>query len=122
MSESHPDRGSVALVTGAGGGIGAAVAAALVAIGCRVVCAGRRLDRLEATARRLGPSAHALELDVADRKSVESLFDRLPQALHDIDILVNNAGHMWAAGAGSTRARWPSGRASSRPTSLDSFA
>jgi NADP-dependent 3-hydroxy acid dehydrogenase YdfG len=56
MSESNPDRGSVALVTGAGGGIGAAVAAALVAIGCRVVCAGRRLDRLEATARRLGPS------------------------------------------------------------------
>ena len=93
MSESHPDRGSVALVAGAGGGIGAAVVAALVAIGCRVVCAGRRLDRLEATARRLGPLAHALELDVADRISVDSLFDRLPQALHDIDILVNNAGH-----------------------------
>ena len=93
MGESHPDRGSVALVTGAGGGIGAAVAAALVAIGCRVVCTGRRLDRLEATARRLGPLAHALELDVADRISVDSLFDRLPQALHDIDILVKNAGH-----------------------------
>ena len=93
MGESHPRRGSVALVTGAGGGIGAAVAAALVAIGCRIVCAGRRLDRLEATARRLGPLAHALELDVADRISVDSLFDRLPKALHDIDILVNNAGH-----------------------------
>src|SRR5215472_2433414 len=93
MSESHPDRASVALVTGAGGGIGAAVAAALVAISCRVVCAGRRLDRLEANARRLGRSAHALELDVTDRISVDSLFDRLPQALHDIDILVNNAGH-----------------------------
>src|SRR6516165_4304435 len=93
MGKSHPDRGSVALVTGAGGGIGAAVAAALVAIGCRVVCAGRRLDRLESTAGRLGPLAHALELDVTDRISVDSLFDRLPQALHDIDILVNNAGH-----------------------------
>jgi NADP-dependent 3-hydroxy acid dehydrogenase YdfG len=84
MGESHPGRGSVALVTGAGGGIGAAVAAALVAIGCRVVCGGRRLDRLEATARRLGPLAQVLELDVADRISVDSLFDRLPHAGHDV--------------------------------------
>ena len=91
--ESHARAGSVALVTGAGGGIGAAVAEALVAIGCRVVCAGRRLDRLEATTGRLGPLAHALELDVVDPTSVDSLFKRLPPALHDIDILVNNAGH-----------------------------
>src|SRR5262245_54941611 len=71
VEESHARGGSVALVTGAGGGIGAAVAEALVAIGCRVVCAGRRLDRLEVTTRRLGPSAHALELDVVDPKSVD---------------------------------------------------
>src|SRR5262249_15714215 len=45
------------------------------------------------TARRLGPLAHAFELDVADQISVDSLFDRLPQELQDIDILVNNAGH-----------------------------
>jgi 3-hydroxy acid dehydrogenase / malonic semialdehyde reductase len=91
--ESHPAKGSVALVTGAGGGIGEAVAEALVGIGCRVVCAGRRTDRIEAVAVRLGRSAHALHLDVTDRKSVDGLFDRLPKELHDIDILVNNAGH-----------------------------
>jgi 3-hydroxy acid dehydrogenase/malonic semialdehyde reductase len=91
--ESHPAKGSVALVTGAGGGIGEAVAEALVRIGCRVVCAGRRTDRIEAVAVRLGSSAHALHLDVTDRKSVDGLFDRLPKELHDIDILVNNAGH-----------------------------
>lgn len=91
--ESYPRPGSVALVTGGGSGIGAAVAEALVGIGCRVVCAGRRVDKLQAFTRRLGKSAHPLELDVADQKSVDGLFDRLPQALHEIDILVNNAGH-----------------------------
>jgi NADP-dependent 3-hydroxy acid dehydrogenase YdfG len=93
VEESHAPGGPVALVTGAGGGIGAAVAEALVAIGCRVVCAGGHLDRLEATTRRLGPLAHALELDVADPASVDSLCERLPPTLHGIDILVNNAGH-----------------------------
>lgn len=91
--ESQPRQGSVALVTGAGGGIGAAVAEALAAIGCRVLCAGRRIDRLKVVASRLGAAAHPIELDVADERSVDGLFDRLPAALRDIDILVNNAGH-----------------------------
>jgi 3-hydroxy acid dehydrogenase/malonic semialdehyde reductase len=91
--EGHPRKGSVALVTGAGGGIGEAVAEALAEIGCRVVCAGRRINRLEAVAKRLGPSNYAIQLDVADKNSVDGLFDRLPRELHEIDILVNNAGH-----------------------------
>ncbi len=91
--ERQPRHGAVALVTGAGGGIGRAVAEALAGIGCRVLCAGRRIDRLEAVAARLGGSAHAVELDVADEKSVDSLLDRLPAELREIDILVNNAGH-----------------------------
>ena len=91
--KSGPLKGSVALVTGAGGGIGAATAEALVALGCRVLCAGRRIDRLKAVTRRLGPLAHAFTLDVADEESVDGLFDRLPAELHAIDILVNNAGH-----------------------------
>ena len=91
--ENQPHKGSVALVTGAGSGIGEAVAEALAEIGCRVVCAGRRVDRLEAVARRLGDSTYAVQLDVTDRKSVDTLFDRLPEDLHEIDILVNNAGH-----------------------------
>src|SRR5262245_59555589 len=91
--EDHLRKGSVALVTGAGGGIGEAVAEALTEIGCRVVCAGRRMDRLETVATRLGRSTYAVQLDVADQNSVDSLFDRLPRELHEIDILVNNAGH-----------------------------
>jgi 3-hydroxy acid dehydrogenase / malonic semialdehyde reductase len=91
--ENHVRKGSVALVTGAGGGIGQAIAEALTGIGCRVVCAGRRVDRIETVAKRLGSSTHAVQLDVADQNSVDSLFDRLPKELHEIDILVNNAGH-----------------------------
>ena len=91
--QSYPRPGSVALVTGGGSGIGAAVAEALVAVGCRVVCAGRHLDKLQAFTRRLGPKAHALQLDVADPASVDGMLDRLPQELREIEILVNNAGH-----------------------------
>jgi NADP-dependent 3-hydroxy acid dehydrogenase YdfG len=85
--------GAVALVTGAGSGIGAAVAQQLAARGVRVICAGRRLERLAPVVERLGPNASALQLDVADPASAASLLERLPAALRPIDILVNNAGH-----------------------------
>lgn len=94
MSEaSRPSPGAVALVTGAGGGIGAAVAGALAGIGCRVICAGRTRDRLDAVVDNLGANALGLELDVTDAASVESLTFRLPESWRDIEILVNNAGH-----------------------------
>ena len=83
----------VALVTGAGSGIGAAVAGALVEAGCRVVCSGRRSARVEEVAGRLGERACALTLDVTDPDSVASLHDRLAPSWREIDILVNNAGH-----------------------------
>ncbi|MDX1430894.1 MAG: SDR family oxidoreductase [Gammaproteobacteria bacterium] len=85
--------GATALVTGAGSGIGESVAAMLVAAGCRVVCAGRRMARLEALAAKLGAHARALELDVDDAASVASIGERLPAGWRDIEILVNNAGH-----------------------------
>ena len=83
----------MALVTGAGGGIGAAVAGALAGIGCRVICAGRTRERLDAVVDNLGTNALGLELDVTDAASVESLMSRLPESWRDIEILVNNAGH-----------------------------
>ena len=83
--------GAVALVTGAGSGIGAASARRLAEAGARVVCAGRRLERVEAVAETL--SGHALELDVNDPASVESIEERLPEGLRDVEVLVNNAGH-----------------------------
>ncbi len=85
--------GAPALVTGASAGIGEAVAEALVERGCRVVCAARRLDRLEALARRLGSRCHPLALDVTDAAATAGLIERLPPELREIDILVNNAGH-----------------------------
>jgi NADP-dependent 3-hydroxy acid dehydrogenase YdfG len=85
--------GATALVTGASSGIGEAIAARLADGDCRVVCAGRRLDALEALCERLGSSAYPLALDVTDPESVESITSRLPGEWREIDILVNNAGH-----------------------------
>ena len=84
-------KGAVALVTGAGSGIGEATARRLAEAGLKVVCAGRRLERVEAAAASIG--GHALELDVVDAESVETIEDRLPAGLREIDVLVNSAGH-----------------------------
>ena len=83
--------GAVALVTGAGSGIGEASARRLAEAGLRVICAGRRLERVETVATAVG--GHALELDVVDPESVETIEERLPARLREIDVLVNSAGH-----------------------------
>ena len=78
----------VALVTGGGTGIGAAVARRLVQDGYAVVIAGRRRDRLDAVVAELGDSVSALELDVTDGDAVAAGVG----ALEQLDVLVNNAG------------------------------
>jgi len=85
--------GATALVTGATSGIGESIATTLVQNGCRVICAGRRVDKLAVLGETLGPASRALALDVTDASSLESLASRLPEDWRDIDILVNNAGH-----------------------------
>lgn len=85
--------GAIALVTGASAGIGAATAAALATQGARVICAARNQARLAAVVEKLGPGAHALQLDVTDAASVGGLIERLPADLREIDILIANAGH-----------------------------
>lgn len=94
-SHANAERPSaaVALVTGAGSGIGAATATQLAQAGYRVVCAGRTLAHLEETVTRIGERALPLLLDVTDASSVESLMTRLPPAWRELDVLVNNAGH-----------------------------
>jgi 3-hydroxy acid dehydrogenase/malonic semialdehyde reductase len=87
------DQGATALVTGASSGIGAAIAEALVAKGCRVIAAARRVDRLADLAARLGAACHPIALDQTDDCSVATLLERLPESWRDLDILVNNAGH-----------------------------
>jgi NAD(P)-dependent dehydrogenase (short-subunit alcohol dehydrogenase family) len=89
------DHGRVAVVTGAGSGIGRAAALALADDGYRVVLAGRRLDRLTAVAAEAGLEAErglCVATDVTDEASVEALFARTREALGRVDVLFNNAG------------------------------
>jgi 3-hydroxy acid dehydrogenase/malonic semialdehyde reductase len=84
--------GRTALVTGASSGFGEAIAEAFARAGATVIAAGRRRERLEALAARLGAGVHPLVLDVRDRAAVERTIAGLPPSLAAIDVLVNNAG------------------------------
>jgi NAD(P)-dependent dehydrogenase (short-subunit alcohol dehydrogenase family) len=89
-----PD-GKVALVTGAGSGIGRAAALALLGEGYSVVLAGRRRDALERTAAEAGPAAaraRAVPADVSDPASVRALFEATQREFGRLDLLFNNAG------------------------------
>lgn len=89
-----PPAPKVALVTGAGSGIGRAVALALVHDGWSVALAGRRADALAATAGLAPPGSPVLPVpaDVTDPASVRHLFDRTVAAFGRLDLLFNNAG------------------------------
>jgi len=82
----------IALVTGAGSGIGQACALALGRAGFTVVLAGRRRDRLEAIAGELGNDSTALTADVTDEASVDALFGSISRRFGRLDVLFNNAG------------------------------
>lgn len=82
----------VALVTGAGSGIGKAVAQAFGREGYAVVLAGRRADLLNEVAKSIGPNALAVPTDVADPKSVAALFAAAKEKFGRLDVLFNNAG------------------------------
>jgi NAD(P)-dependent dehydrogenase (short-subunit alcohol dehydrogenase family) len=86
--------GKVAIVTGAGSGIGKASALALVRAGYAVALAGRRKELLEDVAREAGPGALTLAVptDVADPASIRALFARTKEAFGRLDVLFNNAG------------------------------
>ena len=84
----------VAIVTGAGTGIGKAVTLALLRDGYRVALAGRRREPLEQTAVQSGDAARALVVptDVSDAGSVQALFARVKESFGRLDLLFNNAG------------------------------
>ena len=84
--------GKAALVTGASGGIGGAIARALHARGAKVALSGTRTAPLEALAAELGEGAHPLPCDLSDAAAVEALHKRAIEALGALDVLVNNAG------------------------------
>jgi len=84
--------GQTALVTGASGGIGGAIARALHAQGAAVVLAGTRQTALAELAAALGERAHFLTADLADPAAPDRLVREAEAAIGPIDILVNNAG------------------------------
>jgi 3-oxoacyl-[acyl-carrier protein] reductase len=84
--------GMTALVTGASGGIGSAVASALAAQGARVALSGTREEALENVRRRIGGDSLILRCDLSDSEQVEALVPQAVEALGKLDILVNNAG------------------------------
>jgi len=84
----------IALVTGAGTGIGRAVSLALLGAGYAVVLAGRRPDRLEAVAGEAGENrrTQVVQADVSDPASVRHLFEEVQRTHGRLDLLFNNAG------------------------------
>ena len=81
------------LVTGATAGFGAAIVERFVSGGWRAIATGRRQDRLEALAQRLGPErVHTACFDIRDADAMGDAIDALPAAFRDVDLLVNNAG------------------------------
>jgi 3-oxoacyl-[acyl-carrier protein] reductase len=84
--------GKSALVTGASGGIGGAIARALHARGATVGLSGTRTEPLEKLKAELGERAHVLPADLGDPAAIEALLKSADAALSGIDILINNAG------------------------------
>ena len=84
--------GKTALVTGATGGIGGAIASALHAQGATVALSGTRREALDALASKLGDRAHVLACNLSDQAEVEALVPSAEKAMGGLDILVSNAG------------------------------
>ena len=84
--------GKTALVTGASGGIGGAIATALHGAGAVVALSGTRVGPLEALAAELGERAHVVPCNLSDREAVKALPKATIEAMGSLDILVNNAG------------------------------
>jgi 3-oxoacyl-[acyl-carrier protein] reductase len=84
--------GKTALITGASGGIGGAIAKALHGAGATVGLSGTRLEPLEALAAELGDRVHVLPCNLGDAEAVTALPKQAAAAMGSVDILVNNAG------------------------------
>ena len=93
MTSTDKTNSKVALVTGAGTGIGRAVALAFLREGYSVVLVGRRVEPLEAVVKESGSDrALAVPTDVGNPESVAALFTKIREAFGRIDVLFNNAG------------------------------
>ncbi len=84
--------GKTALVTGASGGLGGAIARALAAQGAKVALSGTRAEALEAVQKEIGPQHPVVPCNLSDEAAVDGLIGRAEEALGGLDILVSNAG------------------------------
>jgi 3-oxoacyl-[acyl-carrier protein] reductase len=94
-ASNSPLAGQIAVITGAGRGIGAAIATTLAALGAQTVLCGRTREPLgitAATIRDQGGQSTVMECDVSDLQSVESVAQRVERTFGRLDVLVNNAG------------------------------
>ncbi|CAA0112662.1 SDR family NAD(P)-dependent oxidoreductase [Zhongshania aliphaticivorans] len=97
LENMFSNKGRVALVTGSGTGMGVSFAKALAKSGATVICAARRLDKVEQVAKEIneaGGKAVAYALDIGNTESVKQVFDQAYEAFGVVDILVNNAGQI----------------------------
>jgi NAD(P)-dependent dehydrogenase (short-subunit alcohol dehydrogenase family) len=88
--------GKIAIVTGAGSGIGRACAIALASEGARVALIGRRKDRLEAVAREIGNNAQVVAADVSKKPEIDRMVEHTVANFGGLNVLVNNAGVLHA--------------------------
>ncbi|MEO6323240.1 MAG: SDR family NAD(P)-dependent oxidoreductase [Thermoanaerobaculia bacterium] len=102
--------GETAIVTGAGRGIGRAVALVFARAGATVIVASRTAEQVEETAREIadaGGRAHAVPTDITSRTSIQALIQRTTDATGRLDIVVNNAGvFIWKALANLEEGDW----------------
>src|SRR2546427_6063000 len=109
----------VAIVTGAGSGVGRAVGLVLLREGYHVALAGRRKDALEQVAGEAGPArsrALVVPTDVRDPEAIRALFAQTKSAFGRLDLLFNNAGIGAAGVLGGLRAEHREGGGGSHPT------
>src|ERR1700733_14666269 len=92
MHSSPTLQDRIVWITGAGSGIGRAIAIDFAAAGARVALTGRRVEALAETASQIGQAAIVIPADMTDSDQVAKAFETVQQAWGDVEILVNNAG------------------------------